>query len=773
MIPILYSSLTEGTVPSHNGIGPLTDSISCKVTEERNGSYELVMEYHQAGVNASYIEPNAFIKAKPNPTDPAQLFRIYKVGKAMNGKISVYAQHISYDLSGKLISSGTAASLSAAITLLNGKAGNFTISTNKTSNNPFKITEPSSVRSWFGGKAGSLLDIYGGEWYFNNYAAELKANRGADHGAQIRYAKNLTELSQELNIENLCTGVLPYYVDQDGNVTAGTKVSTGLVLDVAKDIAIDFTQDVDPESGTAIATQLATLANNYIANNQMTTVFDSVTLDFVQLDAYEEIISLCDTISIYFSALGINTSTKVVKTEWNVLEDRYEHITLGNIRSSFADTFVEVQQAVNSAADRDFMDRAIVHATELITGNLGGYVILHDSNADGYPDEILVMDTADITTAVKVWRWNKNGLGYSGSGYAGPFSTLALTADGKIVADAITSGTLNADIIKAGTISDLNNKFSINMTAGTTVLDQMKSKTSISVTEPDLAPRCFIGYDANDGELFQAIHSNGQAIATMNGQADGYGHISVGDSLGNQLGTLWCTSVGGHLSLKEVTQNTGSSVSIRNQHDTAIISFYSTAAGGTFYINDRSSFVPLFIARVDGNGAFVNVGDKLHPYAVNLRSTSDGGMIEVNNGTRVVGYLDANSAGGGTLALKNSSGTVTITCSGDTGNITCVSLTQTSSRKVKKNVKPIKDARKILELEAVQFDYKNEAQGKNKRGFIAEDVAEVLPNLVTKETEERPATLDYMQMIPYLQAVIKEQDERIKALEDKLSKLGG
>ena len=148
-------------------------------------------------------------------------------------------------------------------------------------------------------------------------------------------------------------------------------------------------------------------------------------------------------------------------------------------------------------------------------------------------------------------------------------------------------------------------------------------------------------------------------------------------------------------------------------------------------------------------------------------------MIEVNNGTRIVGYLDANGAGGGTLALKNSSGTVTITCSGDTGNITCVSLTQTSSRKVKKNIKPIKDARKILELEAVQFDYKNEAQGKDKRGFIAEDVEQVLPNLVTKETAETPATLDYMQMIPYLQAVIKEQDERIKALEEKISQIGG
>ena len=81
------------------------------------------------------------------------------------------------------------------------------------------------------------------------------------------------------------------------------------------------------------------------------------------------------------------------------------------------------------------------------------------------------------------------------------------------------------------------------------------------------------------------------------------------------------------------------------------------------------------------------------------------------------------------------------------------------------------EARKILDLEAVSFDYKNKSSGTNKRGFIAEDVAEVLPNLVTAETEELPASLDYIGMIPYLQAVIKEQEKRIEALEKKIGGL--
>ena len=103
MIPILYASVSEGTVPSHYGVGSLRDCISCKVTEERNGSYELTMEYAAEGLHASEIQPNCIIKAKPNYTDDPQLFRIYKVGKTINGRFTVNAQHISYDLSGKVI----------------------------------------------------------------------------------------------------------------------------------------------------------------------------------------------------------------------------------------------------------------------------------------------------------------------------------------------------------------------------------------------------------------------------------------------------------------------------------------------------------------------------------------------------------------------------------------------------------------------------------------------------------------------------------------------
>lgn len=304
MIPILYQTTTEGTVPTSYGIGALTDAISCTVKEERNGAYELTLQYPADGIHAEELQPLRLIKAKPNYTANPQLFRIYKISKNMNGSFTVNAQHISYDLSGKVIQSGGAHSCSQACALLTYDAGSFTINTDKSTAGKFEITEPSSVRSWFGGKQGSLLDIYGsGEWLFDNYTASLKQNRGADRGVTIRYGKNLTELSQELDMSNLVTAIYPFCFVDNAPIF-GTKVMTGLSLDFDREIAIDFSTEVDPESSTPVSTQLANLTNNYISNNNLTQLTDSITLSFEQLEGLTERVDLCDTVHIYFEALG-------------------------------------------------------------------------------------------------------------------------------------------------------------------------------------------------------------------------------------------------------------------------------------------------------------------------------------------------------------------------------------------------------------------------------------------------------------------------------------
>ena len=736
MIPILYSSITEGTVPSHYGVGALIDCISCQVTEERNGSYELTLTYSVNGKYASEIQPNRFIKAKPNFTDDPQIFRIYKVGKTINGQFTVFAQHISYDLSGKIITGGTAGSCTAACSLLQAKAGNFTINTDKSVSATFTITEPSSVRSWFGGKEGSLLDVYGtGEWKYDNYTASLKLNRGSNRGVQIRYGKNLTDLSQELDMSNLVTGIYPYYIDPDGNLTVGSKVSTGLSLDVTRDITIDFSQDVNPDSATPISTQLSNLATNYINNNVLTTITNSITLNFIQLTDLKDRVDLCDTVAIYFEALGISATAKCITTVWDVLEDRYISTTFGSPRTNITDTIVGVQKEVNRTPSRSFMAEAIARATDLITGNLGGYVVMHDSNGDGEPDEILIMNTADISTATKVWRWNKNGLGYSSTGYAGTYG-LAMTADGEIVANFITTGTLNADLIKAGTIEDAAHNSQIDMSNGVAKLKNLYARDMLRV--------------------IRNIGGSDVVLATLEAGVNG-GLIALGDTSANQLVTLQVTNNAGALVLGD--SGGINFATIRNDAD-----------GPAFILKNPSNKVIFELFAETNGGSHININNESGVAMIyGGRETNGGGLRIGNHSGTQVAFMATGSAGDGTINVNDSTGSWTINLAGQSGIITCVSVQQTSSKKVKKNIKPIEDSSKILELEAVTFDYKNEAQGKDKRGFIAEDVAEVLPNLVTPETDEAPATLDYIQMIPYLQDIIKKQEARIKALEDKIN----
>lgn len=735
MLPILFSTITEGTVPSSYGVGVLSDCLSCSVKEARNGEYELTMEYAAEGVHASAIAPNAIIKAKPNFTDDPQLFRIYKVGKTINGHFTVNAQHVSYDLSGKVITSGTAGSCTAACALLTAQAGNFTITTDKTVAADFNIDVPSSVRSWFGGKKGSILDVYGpGEWKYDNFSAEFMADRGADRGVTIRYGKNLTELSQTLDMSNLVSSVIPYYKDNDGNVTTGAAVSTGLV-GITKELAVDFSSSVDPESATPITTQLAALAAAYISSNNFTQIKDSITLDFVQTKELSERVDLCDTVHIYFEPLGLTATAKCIETVWDVLGERYTSTTFGDPKTNITDTIVATQKEIEEKPSVSQMQNAVDHATEKITGNLGGYVINgHDSNGDGYPDENLIMDTMDINTALKVIRSNLGGIGLSTTGYNGPFTT-AITADG-IVADAITTGTLNANLIKAGVISDVQGNSTIDMSNGEAKMKNFKAIENFQLIDASNLVRAVLKFSNINGATFDIQNASGNVIAALQEDFVEGGQLYLSAIGGDERAWLGAGQNGGILRLKDF--NTTRSVTLYNTED---------GTGGLQLWDSSGEHILVHCLGDANDNGRVEARHPTYGYMAVMRSASNGGVIDVYD----TQYLQIQLIGNG-------------------GVVRCVTVQQTSSRKVKENIKPMEEeeARKILDLEAVSFDYKNKSSGTNKRGFIAEDVAEVLPNLVTPETKDMPAGLDYVGMIPYLQAVIKEQEKRIEALEKKI-----
>ena len=241
-----------------------------------------------------------------------------------------------------------------------------------------------------------------------------------------------------------------------------------------------------------------------------------------------------------------------------------------------------------------------------------------------------------------------------------------------------------------------------------------------------------------DGYL-ELCNSNSKVIATLAGDSgQGNGYLRINDVNGNNIVTLGISSSGGGW------------IGIRNS---------SGDTRGAFFVGN------------DGAGN-LNVYNSDGTVVARIAPDSNGGaFIARDNYGQDVAWLYNNN--GGRLWIADSSGNEVITAYGSNGNITCVSLTQTSSRKVKENIKPlnIDEARKILGLQAVSFDFKDKARGTDKRGFIAEDVAEIIPQLVTPETETEPAKLDYIQMIPYLLETIKNQERRIQDLEAKVEEL--
>ena len=204
-----------------NGLGPLSDALACTVEENRNGAFELSMEYPVTGVLFDELKHGSIIFAPPNDSSEPQPFRVYGKSTPLSGVVTVRAKHISYQLSHIPVSPFTAGSCAAALQGLKTNAVEpcpFDFWTDKETVATFTVKEPASARSLLGGVAGSVLDVYGGEYEFDRYKVKLHKARGTDSGVVIAYGKNLVDIDQEESIENTITGVYPYYKDTDGNV---------------------------------------------------------------------------------------------------------------------------------------------------------------------------------------------------------------------------------------------------------------------------------------------------------------------------------------------------------------------------------------------------------------------------------------------------------------------------------------------------------------------------------------------------------------------------
>lgn len=367
MIPFLINAdETDYKNPEGQLIFLQEGTISCLVTEERNGMYELKMVFSANDEKFSEIQLDKIIVAKPNDTDEPQMFRVYRITKPINNRSTVYAEHISYRLAQVPVRLFDRVNVSAQ-SALNALKTNamvecpFTFASDIATTANYSVTEPSSLKSKLVGEQGSILQVYGGEYKYDNFSVSLLQSRGSDNGVQLLYGRNITDLSQDEDASKMYSGVCPYWEGIDEET--GDELITMLPEEVVyadnhelfpyeKIMSLDLSDKFEVQPTVA---QLRSAANAYITDNGLSNPDVSISVSFVplwQTQEYTQLkelerVSLCDTVTVIYKKLGIISEAKVVKTVYDCLKERYESVSIGTIKQNFAGTMSGVVNTQN------------------------------------------------------------------------------------------------------------------------------------------------------------------------------------------------------------------------------------------------------------------------------------------------------------------------------------------------------------------------------------------------------------------------------------------
>ena len=370
--PILYKA--NETNFEHLGVSVLSDASKCYVSREKNGIYILEFDYPVNGKDVDKIKEGMYIKSDAGYRTKNQRFVISKITKTQN-EFKIYCQHISQvkTTMNAIRPDITLTSVSAmgALTawrdnLLDSREEFFVQSDIGTLNSTtWKVENIENARDALGGKAGSILDVWGGEYEFDNLNITLHKSMGIDNPTIIAYGKNLLDLEQEQSILETYTSVFPFKKYTDDSNREQLITLPEILLDSThlnkfthrRILKVDFSSDENLKTEE----QLRSKAKSYIKNNNVGVPKTNLKINYQDLSKVEgvfdnpalEQIDLCDRLKVYYSELGIlNENAKVVKVIWDVILEENHEIEVGDGRSSFTDSTsakIETLQAQNDS----------------------------------------------------------------------------------------------------------------------------------------------------------------------------------------------------------------------------------------------------------------------------------------------------------------------------------------------------------------------------------------------------------------------------------------
>ncbi|HAV0140286.1 TPA: hypothetical protein JFV01_000438 [Enterococcus faecium] len=457
------------------GLGALSDWLTATVSNKLNGAEIFQGTYPISGTNADLIVEGRIIQCYVDENRAKQRLRIYYAKTSVIGNtIEVKAEPIFNDIRKSVLNkydSGTE-KITATQAWQNAKVlakpaipSQFSFSSLVDTLANVKI-EKANFLEFFGGKEGSILDRFHGEFLKDNNTLRHETRLGTDHKIKAIYTKNLTGLDLEIDAQSVLVGVYPFISSSSEGEDEITLPEEVIFTDYVDDYPAGYVSFVDfKDKATDVAT-LREAAKDWLKTNidkQKPQVSGSIELvplrhqrgyeKFVDLEK----VSMGDGVDVYHPQLKVNMSARIVEYTFNVLTNSYDKLVVGNVKTNFLEnTENNVSNLINDAIDQlknggeisDLINDIVDHQTDMITGQNGGYVLLDPKEA---PSRILIMDTPDKNTARNVLQINNAGIGFSKTGINGTYDT-AWTLDGGFNASFITAGEIVGITIRGTTL---------------------------------------------------------------------------------------------------------------------------------------------------------------------------------------------------------------------------------------------------------------------------------------------------------------------------------
>ncbi|EJZ8474967.1 peptidoglycan DD-metalloendopeptidase family protein [Enterococcus faecalis] len=461
LIPVIFKPGEKDFTT--NGLGRLIDTTRCEITEEANGKYELEMDYPAISRFSDYFENGYQIKAKPNDLEEYHIFEIKQTFKdTFTNSIVIYAQSRTYKLGNRQVRLVT-------VDNRNGAEAMRLIEQNMDEPCDIKlhsdintasstVFEARNVLNCIAGEQGSLLQYWGGEIKREPFKLSLLRRRGRDNVGTVRYGKDLKGLTIKFDWQSIVTKVLPFAELQSGADGTSQRIYGDAVkseyINKYPDVYAQYVQFTEDQG----VKDLSSL--NKVAGKYFTTLYPgsdkpkvSIELEIEKLTDSEEAkefskmrnYNLFDTFTVYHKLYDIDIQTKVTGIVYDALAEKTIKITAGDIQVAFyKQQRQDFQEFIKTLTKKDYMSDFIDYITDLINGVKGGSILQYPKNR---PHTLYFMDTDSTDTAKNVIAINNQGIGFSTTGWKGPFRN-AWTIDGILNADFIRAGKIRSDIFE-------------------------------------------------------------------------------------------------------------------------------------------------------------------------------------------------------------------------------------------------------------------------------------------------------------------------------------